>query len=292
MATLETLRRRVDATEDLHSVVRTMKALAAVNIRQFEQAAEAVQGYRWTVEMGLRAVFRHAHARRQVAEQSSSRGIAIIVGSDQGMCGQFNAAIVEHALETLHNAQESVRDWLILAIGEKAIGTLEAHGQSIDRRLSAPSSAAAVADYVRDVLVVLDQWQAEQGALARVLVVSNRYQQHHFQPDHRVLLPMDEQWLHRLRQQPWPTNQLPMHAGNTDAVLSHLVRQYLFVGLYGAMAESLAAENATRLRAMQSAEKNVEETLDDLRAQFNRQRQNSITAELLDVVSGSEAVAE
>jgi F-type H+-transporting ATPase subunit gamma len=71
-----------------------------------------------------------------------------------------------------------------------------------------------------------------------------------------------------------------------------LVREYLFISLYHAFAESLASENASRLSSMQAAQKNIAERLSDLNAEYRRQRQSSITAELLDIVSGFEALTE
>ena len=69
-----------------------------------------------------------------------------------------------------------------------------------------------------------------------------------------------------------------------------LIGEYLFVSIYRAFANSLASENASRLAAMQSAEKNIEERLEELFMQFHRQRQMTITEELLDIVSGFEAL--
>jgi F-type H+-transporting ATPase subunit gamma len=75
-----------------------------------------------------------------------------------------------------------------------------------------------------------------------------------------------------------------------DRLLSWLVRQRLFVVLYKALAEALTSEHATRLAAMQSAERNIRERRDDLNAAYRRKRQETITRELLDIVSGFEAV--
>lgn len=75
-----------------------------------------------------------------------------------------------------------------------------------------------------------------------------------------------------------------------QSMLRALIREYLFVSIYRAFANSLASENASRLAAMQSAEKNIEERLQDLFILFHRQRQMTITEELLDIVSGFEAM--
>ena len=69
-----------------------------------------------------------------------------------------------------------------------------------------------------------------------------------------------------------------------------LIGQHLFVSLYQALAESLASENAARLGAMQAAENNIEERLQDLHLQYNQLRQSTITEELLDIVAGFEVL--
>jgi len=289
MAELESLKRQVAATEDLQSVVRTMKALAAVNIRQYEEAARALTDYRATVELALRAVLRHATTR---PGERSAGGVAvlIVIGSDQGMCGQFNEAIADAAAAALDERAEPGADWRVLAIGERVANALGARGRRVSARRHLPSSSHGVSGQVRALLGTLERWQAEAGALRRVVLMHNQPAEGGFEGRRVVLLPMDAGWLERLEARAWPTRALPMIGGDPDRTLSHLVQQYLFVELFAGLAQSLAAENATRLRAMQSAEKNVEERLDELETRFNRQRQNNITSELLDVISGSEAV--
>ncbi len=291
MATLESLRRKVEATEDLQSVVRTMKALAAVNIRQYEQAAAALLEYRRTVELGLRVLLRHAQPRRQARRQAEQTAALVAVGTDQGMCGQFNEEVADQVATVLRSDAQPAPTWRILAIGAKLTAALTARRHPVAATQYVPGSASAITYDVRSALATIEAWQAEHGPLQRVMIVYTQYEQQETTPRGRQLLPMDEHWLGRIRARPWPTRELPLFTAPADALLSHLVRQYLFVELHGAMAESLAAENATRLRAMQSAEKNIDEQLDELNTRYNRQRQNSITAELLDVISGSEAVA-
>jgi F-type H+-transporting ATPase subunit gamma len=75
-------------------------------------------------------------------------------------------------------------------------------------------------------------------------------------------------------------------------MLSSLIREHLFVGLFRACADSMASENASRLASMEGAEKNINEMLDDLDARYRRQRQTAITGELLDLVAGFDALRE
>src|SRR5271165_206549 len=97
-------------------------------------------------------------------------------------------------------------------------------------------------------------------------------------------------WQNKLAVMGWPTKKLPEVIEGTASALQAFVRGYLFVLLFQACAESLASENASRLAAMQRAEKNIEDILEDLNRTFRRVRQESIDEELFDVISGFEAL--
>jgi F-type H+-transporting ATPase subunit gamma len=106
------------------------------------------------------------------------------------------------------------------------------------------------------------------------------------------LLPLDEKWRQTLSELKWPTNKVPQVLGEIRTTLLELIDGYLFVSLFKACAESLASENSSRLAAMQRAEKNIEELLDDLSHKFHSLRQSTIDEELFDVVSGFEALKD
>ena len=111
-----------------------------------------------------------------------------------------------------------------------------------------------------------------------------------YEPVMQRLLPLDDAWRRGLSAQDWPTANLPEVIDGGTATLRALIREYLFISLFRACAESLASENASRLAAMQRAEKNIDELLDNLNQTFHRQRQSTIDEELFDVISGFEAM--
>ena len=113
-----------------------------------------------------------------------------------------------------------------------------------------------------------------------------------YDPVSQHLLPLDEKWRLSLAHLPWPTENLPEVIGCQEQTLQALVGEYLFVSLYKACAESLASENASRLAAMQRAEKNIDELVGDLNQKFRRLRQTSIDEELFDVLSGYESLSK
>jgi F-type H+-transporting ATPase subunit gamma len=97
---------------------------------------------------------------------------------------------------------------------------------------------------------------------------------------------LDENWQRNLAELPWPTGNLPEVMGGGTETLRAFIREYLFVSLFRACAESLASENASRLAARQRADKNIDELLEDLNGTFHRLRQCGIDNELFDVISG------
>jgi F-type H+-transporting ATPase subunit gamma len=105
------------------------------------------------------------------------------------------------------------------------------------------------------------------------------------------IYPLDLSWLSRLAESPWESRSLPHYSMPWQELFSALIREYYFVSLYRTLAESLSSENAARLAAMQAAEKNIEDKLNDLKLEHNLLRQTSITEELQDIIAGAEALS-
>ena len=104
------------------------------------------------------------------------------------------------------------------------------------------------------------------------------------------LLPVDLERFRTMTERPWPSHVLPTFSMAREKLFSALLRQYFFISIFRACVQSLASEHASRLASMQAAERNIEERLRELDAQFRQRRQDAITAELLDVVAGFEAL--
>jgi F-type H+-transporting ATPase subunit gamma len=111
-----------------------------------------------------------------------------------------------------------------------------------------------------------------------------------YEPVSQRLLPLDRQWGQGLIDVPWPTANLAEVVGGRGVTLRALIREYLFISLFRACAESLASENASRLAAMERADKNIEDLLAQLHGTFHQLRQSGIDEELFDVISGFEAL--
>ena len=287
METIEGLKRKIQSTEDLQSVVKTMKSLAAVKIRQYEKAVDALEDYNRTVEMALRVVVRRAHeiGKRRQVRSNSSLG-AVILGSDQGMCGQLNDQVVTHSLKAMQRLEMSIDRRRVLAMGLRVSALLDAQGQPVEETFSMPGSVDGITVKVQDLLLRIQAWTDVQGLDQVFLFYSRPVSAATYRPHSVRLLPVDEQWLKTMREKSWPTRMLPMFTMDRERLFWALIQQYLFVSLFRAIAESAASENASRLASMQGAEKNIREQLAELNSRYHQQRQMTITEELLDIVSG------
>lgn len=290
METLEQTRRQLESFDELESIVRTMKALAAVSIRQFEAAVRSLHDYYRTVELGLRVVLHDLPAPPPRIVRSGRHEVGLVVfGSDHGLCGRFNEDAAAVALEHWCGSSAAERPRL-LVIGARVAALLEGAGVAIEEVMPVPGSAARITATVRQILFKIDEWQAT-ASFARVDLLHNRpLPVSRYLSAHVKLLPVD---LHRFRRAAhgaWPSRTLPTYTMDRERLLAALVRQFLFVSIARACAESLAAENASRLAAMQAAEKSMADRHEELLAEYRRRRQDAITAELQDVVSGYEAL--
>ncbi len=290
--TTASLRRKIDGAGDLQSVVRTMKALAASSIGQYEQSVRALGDYYRTVELGLGACLRESGPASLTPSQKKATGAgmigAVVFGSDQGLVGQFNDIVADDTVKTLAALPGQSVVW---AVGERIHARLEDAGLSMVGLFAVPNSVKAITPLVGQVLVE-SETHHNQGQFSELYLFYNRPQSGAmYAPVSQRLLPLDENWRRKLVELSWPTASLPEVMAGDTATLRALIREYLFVSLFRACAESLASENASRLAAMQRADKNIDELLEDLNRTFHRLRQSGIDEELFDVLSGVEALS-
>jgi len=289
--TTASLRRKINSAGDLQSVVRTMKALAASSIGQYEKSVQALADYYRTIELGLGACFRRSAPASLIAGQQAKTDTspigAIVFGSDQGLVGQFNEVVADYAIKTLAALPGKLEIW---AVGERVHSRLTGAGLPLMGLFAVPNSVKAITPLVGQIQVESEAHRAD-GEYARVYVFHNRPQPGAlYEPVSQRLLPLDGQWQQGLAKGRWPTGNLPEVMSGGTATLRGLIREYLFISLFRACAESLASENSSRLAAMERADKNIDELLEGLNGTFHRVRQGGIDEELFDVISGFEAL--
>ncbi len=270
-----------------------MKALAASSIGQYEKSVKSLGAYYRTVELGLSVCFRAAGSSAfltgSTKRPDASAIAAVVFGSDQGLVGQFNDVVTDHAVKALAALTNKPQIW---AVGDRVHARLKDAGLVPVGLLSVPNSIKAITPLVGKILVEHETHRGRNEEVSELHLFYNRPTSGAgYEPVSQRLLPLDETWRRKLAEIPWPAKNLPEVIGSSTATLRALIREYLFVSLFRACAESLASENASRLAAMQRADKNIDELLVKLHGTFHQLRQSSIDEELFDVISGFDALA-
>lgn len=290
------LRRRIELAEELRSVTGTMKSLAAVSLHHYERSMHTIHEYVTTAELGLQILVR---ARPEAifddaAAADDPRTLIVVFGSARGLCGPLNRHIARHArqaVDDLDAAHDDARKPAVLASGQRLIAELEAVDLAPDDLVDAPASVEGLTPLVEDLLVRIDEWRRAAPGSARVLLMHPRpvAGTSRYETATVPLVPIDVARLHDLAAAEWPTRVLPTWHGSWTEVFAALTRELLFVDLHRALAETQVCVHRARLAAMQGAEDTIGEQLEQLWSRLHRQRQATITEELLDVISGFEA---
>jgi F-type H+-transporting ATPase subunit gamma len=291
------LSHKITSAQDLQSVVRTMKALAASSIGQYDNSVRALGDYYRTIELGLGVCLRE-NARYEEGKGSTSTSqprpsghdttVIIVFGSDQGLIGQFNEVVAEYTLTKIKSLPGKSQ---VLAVGARVHKLLVDAGIKPVEVFPVPNSVQTIGPLVGRIQIASEVHRRHNDS-AQVFAFHNRPMPGAlYKPASQRLLPLDDQWSRDLLKVKWPSSVLPeVIWGGGHQTLRALIREYLFISIFRACAESLVSENASRLAAMQRADKNIDELLESLHSTFHQLRQGSIDEELFDVVAGFEAL--
>jgi F-type H+-transporting ATPase subunit gamma len=250
MDTLEDLNRKLDRAKDIKSVVKAMKAMAAANITQYEAAVASLGDYYYTVTLGIKAYLTAEKIQTVIEKPGHGKDkdqtvCVIVFGSDLGLVGQFNdllSAFVQHSLNFIPGKKE------VWVIGERIQALLADAGLNIMRSYPVPVSIDAVTPLIQGLLIEIEEIR-ESRHVKQFYVFHNQPKTGAgYEPFMQRLLPLDEKWMHNLITIQWPTKIIPEVIGNAVTTLRALIDSYLFVSVFRASAESLAAENASRRR--------------------------------------------
>ncbi len=293
METLHSLRQKIDSAEELHAIVRTMKSLAAVHIRQSEQAVEALGRFSETIEWGLHVTLHRTAQAIEFVEPINIQPLgALVIGTNQGLVGGLNQHVARHAVDELQRLQPDPDQRTVITVGFRISDRVERLGIDVNDTLEMANSVAGLDPLVQRLVLRIADWRAHRDIERIVVLYAHPVSEQPYEPRLLHILPIDPLWLREVQQREWPTRVIPQYAMDWHNLFSALIQGYLLTALYRALADSLASENASRLRSMQAAEDNIEAHLDKLNAEYRDLRKTSITESLLDIVAGYEAVME
>ena len=289
MPSLEVLQKRIKTTKDLRDIVSTMKSLSSVSILQYDQAAASLKGYRKNIRDGFHALLK---CRPIPAQHKAKDGktLVIVIGSDNGLVGRFNKEILAKAQDSLLEESISKQDALFLTVGKRVAVLAENVHVNLFAKYAISNSIKFVNSLAGTIIMrIYEAMQAHK--VTRVEVFYHKREQAASVSMEKItLLPFSEKIFQDLKKKPWKTNNVPLVTLPTNVLIQELIKEYLMIEVSAALTYSLAAEHHTRMINMQNAQKNIDDRLEMLNQEYQQKRQDVITEELIDVVSGSEAI--
>ena len=287
MATLESLQKRIKTTADLRDIVSTMKSLSSVSILQYDQAAVSLKGYRKNIRDGFHAL---SKCRPMIAQTEAKNGrtLLILLGSDNGLVGRFNKEVLQTAQSFLQN--EGIKNALFLTVGKRMAALAENAKVDLFAKYAISNSIKFVNSLADTIIIRLYEAMQSQKVNKVVVFFHKREQGTSVSLEKMILLPFSKTTYADLKKKKWETNNIPLVTLPTSILAQALIKEYLMIELCSALTYSLSAEHHTRMVNMQNAEKNIDESLSKLNQEYQQKRQDAITEELIDVVSGSEAI--
>ncbi len=296
MASLKELRSRIDSVKSTQRITSAMKMVAGAKLAKAQERAEAGRPYADSMERMLRAVAAGASGSAPAllaGNGADETHLLVLITSDRGLCGGFNGAIARWARQRINTLTQSGKQVKLLIVGRKGLGLLGRDYRSmivdtledISKPVPTFDAAASIGTRIAEMFAA--------GEFDVCALVYNKFQS-------------------ALTQVVTPAQLVPFAAVDEDKdapddesngadvsydfepdeaeILDQLLPRNLSVQMYRALLESFASEQGARMTAMDSATRNAGDMIDRLSLIYNRSRQAEITKELIEIISGAEAL--
>ena len=305
MATQKDVQTRISSVKNIHKITRAMQMVAAARLRRAEQRIEALRPYAQAIRQMTRTVADAAgEAGKRVPvlehrEELHKAGILLVTG-DRGLAGSFNSQIVREGLRLHRELRSRGAEVSFYIVGRRGNSTMRFRGEPVAAAFEGFTDRPAFAN-AREIGNMLTTAYVD-GEVDRVELVYNRYVSPLTQYVRRhILLPLQEaEVLGAGVPEPEPVadeelasahaRSLWIYEPEPEEVLPKLFAEYVDLSVFRALLESTASEHGARMTAMRSAAENAKEMIEDLTLEMHRARQAEITQEILEVVSGAEAL--
>jgi F-type H+-transporting ATPase subunit gamma len=281
MSKLAEIQHHVASMSELREIVGAMRSLAGVRVQEAQRVLPGIRNYADTMAQAIgTALLLLPRMTAESPTHSDHRALVLCV-SEHGFVGGFNEHLIEAAFAMIAAGDR------LFVLGSRGAALLLERGRELAWSAPMATRVAGVPDSVNHLVGELYR-RIARGEVSRVEVMFARYHQGAASTTERqVLLPLDPTAL-----VPLPQRQPPFHNLASQVLLEKLIAEYVFALLTEATVESLASENAARFVAMESAHQNVSRRLVQLGQSVREARQEEITSELLDLITGSEALKQ
>lgn len=295
MAALKDIKRRIKSVNNTQKTTRAMKLVSTVKLKRAEEIATQSRAYSQKLNEMLSSIAKQIEAFKvggiesrffkQIEPSEVKKADLIFVTADKGLCGGFNYRTIKAVGQKLEQYKDSKTKVRLRGIGKKGVeffkfNRVELYDSTLGLS-SAPSYEQAREHIAKSVA------DFSKGLTDQVVLIYNGYKNMITQELREItLLPIDIGCDEECKEK----SLIDFEPKDDESILNSLVEKYVEFNLYYALIDSLAAEHSSRMQAMENATQNAKELADELTLAYNKARQEAITTELSEIVSGAEAM--
>lgn len=285
MPSLKSIKKRITSVKNTRQITKAMKMVSAAKLRRAQDNIVAARPYAIKLEEVLQrlAANEDASSHPLLEKRVSEKGLVVIISSDRGLCGGFNANLCKAAERFVKERKQQLAEMKVECVGRKGYEFLrnrigvDKHYDSVISNINYQTAALLAQEIIDGYLAgEYDEVHIAYNAFRSVMTQDITFQQ---------LLPVTPPESDDDAQ---PAEYI--YEPNKGELLSELLPKNIEVQIFKALLDSVAAEHAARMTAMDSASKNAAEMIGKLTLQYNRARQAAITTELMEIISGAESI--
>ena len=285
------LRRRIKSVQSTKKITKAMELIAASRILKAQQRVNAARPYSEQITEVIRNLAAAGAGRGSalLEEREEIRTIAfVVVTADRGLCGGYNTTVIRAAEREMERLRAEGKQTRLVTIGKRGTGYFKFRGYDIDDSFTGFSEEPTYEDarqVAEAVVARFEEGEYDAVEIAYTQFISAGVQRVQL----KRFVPLETDLLDAAEQSDGPSADYEFEPGPGE-ILDRLLPRYAEARLYAALLEGSASFFAAQQRAMKSATDNAEELITKLSRVMNRARQDSITTEIMEIVSGAEAL--
>ena len=293
MANLKEIKIKIGSVKNTQKTTKAMKLVSSAKLTRTRQLSEQARSYARKINDVLSDIAARVskvqdegNISRAFVQNATPKTVDIVfVTADKGLCGGFNMATIKTVSRLIAEYEAKGTKVRLRAAGRKGVDFFSFQGVALEQRVSDLSSAPEYDRAAEFIHAVVEDFKNE--VTDRVVLVYNGFLNMLTQEIRvRTLLPISLDNVETANSD----SMLDIEPDDDQEVLDGLTDKYIDFNMYYALIDSLAAEHSARMQAMEAATKNAKEKVNSLTVEYNKARQAAITTELIEIISGVEAL--
>lgn len=293
MANLKEIKIKINSVKNTQKTTKAMKLVSSAKLTRTRQLSEQSRSYANKInevlsDIAIRVskVQYDGNIGRAFIQNSTPKTVDIVfVTADKGLCGGFNVATIKTVSKLINEYEAKGAKVRLRAAGKKGVEFFSFQGATLEQKAVELSSAPTYEKASNYIKLAVEDFKNE--LTDKVIIVYNGFLNMLTQEIRvKEILPVSLEKVEISE----TTSMLNIEPDDDDEVLKELTDKYIDFNMYYALIDSLAAEHSARMQAMEAASKNAKEKVNSLTVEYNKARQAAITTELIEIISGVEAL--